>query len=41
MTPGQQPLPKAELARICEQKRVLYTSAMTPPKPAACELAGI
>ena len=41
MTASQQPLPQAELARICQQKRTAYASAMVPPKPAACELAGI
>jgi hypothetical protein len=41
MTASQQPLPQAELARICQEKRVTYASAVKPPNPAACRLAGI
>jgi hypothetical protein len=41
MTASQEPLPQAELARICEQKRSIHASALVPPKPATCELAGI
>jgi hypothetical protein len=40
MTSNGQPLPQAELARICQQRRG-ETGALVPPKPAACELAGI
>jgi hypothetical protein len=41
MTPSQQPLPQAELARICRQRRSASTSAPGTPGPAACTLAGL
>lgn len=41
MTPSQEPLPQAELARICQEKRATHASTIKPPDPTTCRLAGI
>lgn len=43
MTLSQPPLPQAELARICKQRRETGTTTLTggPPNPTACALAGL
>lgn len=42
LTPSQPPLPKAELARICEHRRANPTLVIAPPSPSnVCALAGL